>query len=136
MTTLDYEAKREAQRKMRENPEIGSVWYTSWGYDQTNVEYFEVVARTDKSVKLRRIRTMIIESRVYPVTGSYTRDYGLDGNHGSKAHDKAEAAGYSEAGWRRFERGIRIDTTGYIRYAHPYVGGGAHDTIASGQQGH
>ena len=29
---------------------VGDIFYTSWGYDQTNVEFFKVVRCTDKSV--------------------------------------------------------------------------------------
>lgn len=37
--------------------EVGDVFESSWGYDQTNVDYYEVVGFTPsgKSVKLRKI---------------------------------------------------------------------------------
>jgi hypothetical protein len=35
------------------NPKAGDVWTCSWGYDQTNVDFFVVVKATDKSVWLQ-----------------------------------------------------------------------------------
>jgi hypothetical protein len=34
---------------------VGDIFEYSWGYDQTNVDYFEVVATTAKTVKIRKI---------------------------------------------------------------------------------
>ena len=39
------------------NIEVGTIIYTSWGYDQTNVEFFQVVKATKSMVELRRIGT-------------------------------------------------------------------------------
>ena len=37
------------------NLQIGNVLAYSWGYDQTNVYFYQVVRRSDKSVWLQRI---------------------------------------------------------------------------------
>jgi hypothetical protein len=34
---------------------VGAIFYAAWGYDQTNVDFYEVVALTPKGVKVRRI---------------------------------------------------------------------------------
>lgn len=34
---------------------VGAIFVHSWGYDQTNTDFYEVIARTAKSVKIRRI---------------------------------------------------------------------------------
>lgn len=42
--TSDNERKaRRAQRSRAHNLEIGQVFYSSWGYDQTNVDFYEIV---------------------------------------------------------------------------------------------
>ncbi len=116
---------------------VGTVWYTSWGYGQTNVEFFEVVRDTGKSVVLRRITTTVHDGRVYPFPGEYAIDFHLAGNPGSDSRLRDEARGYSEKMCRKGKGGYRamcrIDD---VRYAWPYEGGGQHDTIASGQMGH
>ena len=30
------------------NPQIGDIVYSSWGYDQTNVDFYEVVGKQGK----------------------------------------------------------------------------------------
>ena len=49
MMTLEQKAERKFQRyqrKMRmiESIKIGSILYDSWGYDQTNVDFYKVLA--------------------------------------------------------------------------------------------
>jgi len=142
-------------------PQVGDVYRTSWGYDQTNVEFFQVVAKTatGKSVKLRataaEVRDETGYGRVYPKIGEWARDYGLDGNashewtdretgetftYTNETWDAAEANGYSETGWRRVTGGaIKVDTKGYIRNAYWYdlaEDAGAFDTLAAGYPGH
>ncbi|AUQ92775.1 hypothetical protein PhaeoP24_04217 (plasmid) [Phaeobacter inhibens] len=49
-------AKRRADRNKPHNLEKGLILYTSWGYDQTNVEYYEVIGVPSKCyVDLQRI---------------------------------------------------------------------------------
>ena len=42
--------------------EIGDILYTSWGYDQTNVEFFQVVGKTAKTIKVREIGADVRET--------------------------------------------------------------------------
>ena len=119
----------------------GQIWYTSWGYDQTNVEYFEVVRETRSSIVLRRIHAQAQDGRAYPVPGSWTTDVHLMGNSGTPERVRDEARGYSEKMCRKprvdkqgFQRrSVRIDD---VRYAWPYEGGGSYDTYAAGGMGH
>lgn len=39
----ELRAERRAERSKPHNLEKGLILYTSWGYDQTNVEYYEVI---------------------------------------------------------------------------------------------
>lgn len=50
-------AERSATRKaFRHGYEVGDVLYSSWGYDQTNVDFYQVIATTAKTVTFREIR--------------------------------------------------------------------------------
>lgn len=42
-----------------ERPEIkvGDIWSCSWGYDQTNVDFYKIVKVTPKTVTLQKIDT-------------------------------------------------------------------------------
>lgn len=125
---------------------IGEIWETSWGYDQTNVEFFEVVRESEKSLWLRRISADVRDGRIYPLAGEYTTDYGLMGNSEeldretgewvpARAYVRDRERGYSEKVCRKEKahRSVRIDD---VRYAWPYEGGGAYDTRSAGLPGH
>ena len=55
-------------------PKVGDILYDSWGYDQTNIDYYEVVRTTKASVWIRSIaREMTDDQRhVVPVAGAFT----------------------------------------------------------------
>jgi hypothetical protein len=49
-----------------EDVKVGSIFVCSWGYDQTNIDFYEVVAKSGKAtVKVRRTYTTVVESRAY-----------------------------------------------------------------------
>lgn len=41
---------------------IGSIFNSSWGYDQTNVDYYQVIKLLPKSVVVRKIKSSIKET--------------------------------------------------------------------------
>jgi len=62
----EYQNRKAAYRSERVNfkhtLQVGEVVTYSWGYDQTNLEFFEIVARTEKTVTLRPIGGNCIEA--------------------------------------------------------------------------
>lgn len=64
--SLNARAQRKAERRVEaQRPtgaKVGDVLYTSWGYDQTNVEFFEVVAVRGKVVDLRERKQSYVET--------------------------------------------------------------------------
>ncbi len=57
---------------------VGDCLYSSWGYDQTNIDFFEVVEVLPKSVKVRPIAQTYVDGsggfmceNVKPATGKY-----------------------------------------------------------------
>jgi len=51
-----YRAERAAAKKaFRHSFQPGDILYTSWGYDQTNVEFFQVIRTSEKQVTFREI---------------------------------------------------------------------------------
>lgn len=54
----------------------GDIFVTSWGYEQTNVEFYEVIRATSKTAWLRRIATekeplTFMSEEVMPKPGEY-----------------------------------------------------------------
>lgn len=76
-------AERKSQRAadMRKPCELsaGDVLTGSWGYDQTNVEWFEVVAVRGRTVEIRElacesIDTAFMQGKSVPLPGQYLND--------------------------------------------------------------
>lgn len=57
---------------------VGDVFYRSWGYDQTNVNFYVVVGLTDKCVKLQECGSRaVVEAGGYTeVVADTTRRFG------------------------------------------------------------
>lgn len=53
--------KKEAQKAMNHNFKEGMIIYNSWGYDQTNIDFYQVVESKEKSIKLRKICKSYVE---------------------------------------------------------------------------
>ena len=79
--------ERKAKRRNKMNKahaiELGAIFYTSWGYEQTNIEWFEVVKTTAKTVTLRRIAGAreycgAMDGYTKPCPGSYVDDFKFD----------------------------------------------------------
>ena len=56
--------------------EVGDFFYTSWGWEQTNIDFYEVVALGAKSVKVRQVGVKVVEDHtsqeaVVPAAGHY-----------------------------------------------------------------
>lgn len=75
----DMMASRKAERdNFAHSLKVGDMLKTLWGYDQTNVEFFEVVAVHGKHVVVREVEQMsesdgygYMSGRCAPVPGSY-----------------------------------------------------------------
>lgn len=52
---------------------VGDIFVSSWGYDQTNVDYYQVVKRTAKTVTVKELEKVVVSGgrgpteRVMPV---------------------------------------------------------------------
>lgn len=74
----EYMDKRRQERmQYRHDLKVGDILVSSWGYDQTNVDFYEVVEAGEKSVKIREIDGKIVPSsertqdKVVPDLGKY-----------------------------------------------------------------
>lgn len=52
-------AKSKPGKDFRHSLKIGDILSYSWGYDQTNVDFFQVVKTTEKSVSIRQIASTV-----------------------------------------------------------------------------
>lgn len=112
---------------------VGDVFVESWGYDQTNVDCYEVVRVTAKSVALMKCRSEIVDGRVLPVPGDpiaweqggYCR-VGTPNKHGEVL--KRITRGWKGAAW--------LNMTDYSGASLWDGVSTSYDTLAAGQPGH
>lgn len=68
---------RQQRKEFQHGLKQGDILYSSWGYEQTNIDYYEVVAVRGKAVAIREIESRIVSDsgyshKVVPVPGRYT----------------------------------------------------------------
>lgn len=65
----DKASAKSAKQAIRANMEhpfkVGQIYYTSWGYDQTNVDFYEVIKTTEKSVLIQEIGAKMLNTEGY-----------------------------------------------------------------------
>jgi len=57
--------KKEALKNLVNVAKVGDILDSSWGYDQTNIDFYEVVGVTAKSVKIEEIGQTLVEQTGY-----------------------------------------------------------------------
>ena len=110
--------------------EVGDIYSSSWGYDQTNVEFYEVVAVTKSTVKIRQIRSEIIEGKgLVPASGRF-----LEKSHLGRYQDNPATVKRPRAGYRG-EPTFYADSH-QVRFCSKWHGEPRYDTVALGYAGH
>jgi hypothetical protein len=84
---------------------VGSIFYSSWGYDQTNVSFYEVVGLTPASVKVREVAKSFVSqngpggNKVIPQPGNYIGGEMTKRLQNSGYRDAAITINSSETAW-------------------------------------
>lgn len=47
--------RKNTQAAFRHGYRVGDIVYASWGYDQTNIDYYQIVSTTEKTVTFREV---------------------------------------------------------------------------------
>lgn len=69
-----YQAKKAKQEQAKEvakekafknfpHIQVGSLFASSWGFDQTNVDFYQVIKRTEKTVTVQKIASKVAETQ-------------------------------------------------------------------------
>lgn len=84
--------------------EVGDIFYNSWGYDQTNIDFYQVVKTTAKSVRLARIKSGRVEGsegfmseRCVPLADEFVLD--RDGNRKEATKFPYQPSWRSDGSW-------------------------------------
>lgn len=76
--SLEFKQKRQEERRtFQHGYVVGDILYSSWGYDQTNVDFYEVTDVRGKEIVIREIAKKVTEGSqgadsVVPIPGKYT----------------------------------------------------------------
>lgn len=111
--SVAYRAERAAEKKeraaeMAEKLKVGTLLSYSWGYEQTNVDFFEITAKKGKTVTLRKIAAKTVKTtgwasaNVRPCPGEFIgrpftkriTPYGVSFAHGIGSPTTAESTHY------------------------------------------
>jgi hypothetical protein len=70
------DARRQERKEYSHDMKVGDILYSSWGYDQTNIDYYEVTKVMGKAIEIREIAYKVVsegyaEVKVAPVPGKY-----------------------------------------------------------------
>jgi hypothetical protein len=77
-TTLEEKKKRQQEKKdFQHGLSVGDILYSSWGYDQTNIDFYEVTKLMGKMVMMRPIAQKTVREErgsdwVVPLPGRFT----------------------------------------------------------------
>ena len=74
--------KEKPQAVNVQGVKVGDIFYTSWGYEQTNIDFFEVVAVTEKMATVKPIQskkteTAFMQGHAEPIQGAYITGSGF-----------------------------------------------------------
>jgi hypothetical protein len=62
----DSKAERKEKRSAPHSLKVGDILYSDWGYDQTNIDFYQVTrVISDKTVEIREIASKILDSSNY-----------------------------------------------------------------------
>jgi len=71
--------KEGAERELEAAPtaKVGDILYVSWGYDQQNIDYYEIVAVSGQMATIRKVAKRVAvpgpySDGVVPIPGNYT----------------------------------------------------------------
>lgn len=77
-TQEEYKAKRNKPHSL----EVGDILYASWGYDQTNIDFFKVVELVGKT----QVKIIGVDTNIESVPGCASQDLATPANSSSDAN--------------------------------------------------
>lgn len=77
MQSADLKAEWKAKRNAPHDVKVGDVFRCSWGYDQTNIDFYECTAVIGAMIEIRAIaqdsmETMSMQGECVPMRGAFT----------------------------------------------------------------
>lgn len=51
--------------------QVGMILYERWGYNQTNIDFYQIIKMTEKSIWLKELKSL--DTPYFPFKGDWTR---------------------------------------------------------------
>lgn len=100
MSWEDKKVERKTKRTQTSSLKVGDILYTSWGYDQTNIDFYQVTALVGAhTVKVRPIGSKIDHSDTYSdyMVADKDRFVGDEKTYRVKYGNRIKIASYANA---------------------------------------
>jgi len=52
---------RDEKKQLKHGFTVGDILYSSWGYDQTNIDFYEVTEAGEKSITIRQVKSVVVK---------------------------------------------------------------------------
>jgi len=119
---------------------VGEFFVCSWGYDQTNIDFYKVVGVTAKQIKIQQWSSKRTEDQhLVPGDGPLVRThYAYDGVTDYDSHARREVRTEAKTTSKKVHRssfGPAVSLTTYS-FAHRWDGKPESDTYTHGGAGH
>ena len=103
----------------QEMPKVGDFMYSSWGYDQTNIEFYKVVRVSDASVWLQEWESAVVEQVGWAsemvVAGDKPKSWGewVQDENGNYNYVEKDASPVFRKKWFEGYKGYAVSMSSY-----------------------
>ena len=66
----ERKAARKGTQEMIDAVSVGSIFHHSWGYDQTNADFYQVIAKNGRKVTIQQIAKKDVETQGHSMAGT------------------------------------------------------------------
>lgn len=99
MTYNEYSEKMKAERERKaaefmDMVEVGDFFYSPWGYEQTNIDFYQVTKKTAKTIWLRPVASIVSETGRMTAKEMPARDCFTSNAHVSSEGKRCKMQGY------------------------------------------
>lgn len=95
-------AERDLRATFRHGYKPGDILYSSWGYDQTNIDFYQVIATTEKTITFREVCQIRTSDGPLTMTGSTRPDVNHFTKDSKEYTRSAKTSGIGEKGLIKF----------------------------------
>jgi hypothetical protein len=73
---LVQEARHRYAAALPDEPVVGDILYSNWGYDQTNIDYYQILKTTPKQVVIKQLLHKVVstgrtDEKIIPLKGKF-----------------------------------------------------------------